>query len=424
MILNALYLCSEQSDNLGEDQLAQLKRNVMWLPKLDEINISYDDLLECSHNSWEYEYTSEKKAQEKRKKILKRTVNKIFDFGTINNLFGTNSGKCNSIAALVYYSHILSDYIADDPDSSEITTSGYSVSAYSGESYTEINGNIPQFSNVQKKNTEDYASFSQLDSSNRCGVAIALLGPKTLSSSDSRENISHIYPSGWQQSIYSDQISTGNIYNRCHLIGHQLYGNDSENNLITGTRYMNESGMKPFEDQIADYIKETENHVIYRVTPVFVENNLVASGVQMEAYSIEDNGEGICFNVYCYNVQPGININYATGVNESADNLYDSDYALPFAVLNPGESNPDLMYEVEKHMEIIFDDQKNSFTYTLMLNSLDAIASDARVVGDRNETETQQYQELKGYEYEYLETLSEYVPQLLQKEDFFTSAFH
>jgi hypothetical protein len=111
-------------------------------------------------------------------------------------------------------------------------------------------------------------------------------------------------------------------------------------------------------------------------------------------------------------------------VNESADNLYDSDYALPFAVLNPGESNPDLMYEVEKHMEIIFDDQKNSFTYTLMLNSLDAIASDARVVGDRNETETQQYQELKGYEYEYLETLSEYVPQLLQKEDFFTSAFH
>ena len=141
------------------------------------------------------------------------------------------------------------------------------------------------------------------------------------SSEDERGNISDIEPSGWINKEY-DNIEGGYLYNRCHLIGYQLSNeNANEKNLITGTRYMNTEGMLPFENKVAEYIKETNNHVLYRVTPIFEGNNLVASGVQMEAQSVEDNGKGICFNVYCYNVQPGIIIDYATG--ESKESIYD-----------------------------------------------------------------------------------------------------
>jgi DNA-entry nuclease len=130
---------------------------------------------------------------------------------------------------------------------------------------------------------------------------------------DDRADISEIRPTGWH-SIAIDSIEGGYLYNRCHLIGYQLSGeNANECNLITGTRYMNVQGMLPFENMVADYIKETENHVMYRVTPVFDGNNLVADGVIMEAYSVEDGGDGICFNVYVFNIQPGIEIDYATG---------------------------------------------------------------------------------------------------------------
>ena len=130
---------------------------------------------------------------------------------------------------------------------------------------------------------------------------------------ETRGSISSIKPSGWIQAKYNG-ISGGYLWNRCHLIGWQLSAeNANRKNLITGTRYMNIEGMLPFENMVADYIKETNHHVAYRVTPIFEGNNLVCSGVQIEAYSVEDNGEGICFNVYCYNVQPGITIDYATG---------------------------------------------------------------------------------------------------------------
>lgn len=188
-----------------------------------------------------------------------------------------------------------------------------SVPTYSGNAYVTINDNIPSF-NSADLTTKGYEKYSPLDNLNRCGVAIASCGKEIMpGANEERGSISSINPSGWNQAKYSG-ISGGWLWNRCHLIGWQLSAeNANRENLITGTRYMNINGMLPFENMVADYIKETGNHVAYRITPIYEGNNLVCSGVQMEAYSIEDNGDGIEFNVYCYNVQPGISINYADG---------------------------------------------------------------------------------------------------------------
>ena len=151
-----------------------------------------------------------------------------------------------------------------------------------------------------------------MDSLGRCGIAYACIGTDLMPTED-RGSIGQVKPSGWHTVKY-DCVDGKYLYNRCHLISYQLTAeNANENNLITGTRYLNVEGMLPFENIVADYIKETGNHVLYRVTPIFEGNNLVASGVQMEAKSVEDNGEGILYNVYCYNSQPGVGINYATG---------------------------------------------------------------------------------------------------------------
>ena len=188
-----------------------------------------------------------------------------------------------------------------------------SVPAYSGEPYAVLNDNVPDFSE-DDMGTASFESYSQLDSLGRCGAAFANIGTDLMPTED-RESISQVKPSGWINHDY-DIVDGGYLYNRCHLIGFQLTGeNANELNLITGTRYMNTEGMLPFENMVADYIKETGNHVLYRVTPLFQDDNLVADGVQMEALSVEDDGEGIEFNVYCYNVQPGIAIDYATGEN-------------------------------------------------------------------------------------------------------------
>lgn len=199
------------------------------------------------------------------------------------------------------------------------------IPAYSGDAYVAINNNVPYFEESDYT-TEAYENYSELDSLGRCGVVTACLGKETMPAEDEeRGSINNVTPSGWVQKRYdADLVSGGWLYNRCHLIGWQLSAeNDNERNLITGTRYFNagnseEQGMLLFENMVADYIKETENHVLYRVTPVYEGNNLVASGILMEAYSVEDSGEGICFNVYFYNVQPGITIDYATGESELA----------------------------------------------------------------------------------------------------------
>ena len=160
--------------------------------------------------------------------------------------------------------------------------------------------------------TSSYEYYSDLDELGRCGVAYACVGTD-LMPTEERENIGSVKPTGWHTIKYN--VVDGNyLYNRCHLIGYQLSGENANiKNLITGTRYLNVDGMLPFENMVADYVKETNNHVMYRVSPIFEGNNLLVSGVQIEAKSVEDNGEGILFNVYCYNVQPNIEINYATG---------------------------------------------------------------------------------------------------------------
>ena len=189
------------------------------------------------------------------------------------------------------------------------------VPAYSGEPYVELNGNEPEFSDKEKQNTKAFEKYSPLDSLGRCGVAYANIC-KEIQPTEPRGEIGSVRPSGWKTVKYNDLIDGNYLYNRCHLIGYQLAGeNANERNLITGTRYLNVQGMLPFESMVDDYVDETGNHVLYQVTPIFEGDNLVASGVQMQAWSVEDKGHGICFNVYCYNVQPGITIDYATGDN-------------------------------------------------------------------------------------------------------------
>lgn len=188
---------------------------------------------------------------------------------------------------------------------------------YSGEPYTIVADNEPDFSDSELQ-TEAYEEYSELDELGRCGTAKANIGEELMPTKD-RESISEIKPSGWINKEYDD-VDGGYLYNRCHLIGFQLTAeNANEENLITGTRYMNTEGMLPFENMVADYIRETDNHVLYEVTPVFEDDNLVASGVLMEAESVEDDGAGISFYVYVYNVQPGIEINYATGESREAE---------------------------------------------------------------------------------------------------------
>lgn len=194
-------------------------------------------------------------------------------------------------------------------DEADATTT--EIPEYSGEPYSIINNNIPFFTETT---TECFEEYPELDSLGRCGAAYACVGIDTMPTEE-RESISEVKPSGWHNKPY-DFVDGGYVYNRCHLIGFQLTGeNANERNLVTGTRYMNVKGMLPFENEVADYIASTGNHVMYRVTPVFEGDNLVCSGVLMEAYSVEDDGAGVQFCVFCFNVQPGVNIDYKTGEN-------------------------------------------------------------------------------------------------------------
>lgn len=185
------------------------------------------------------------------------------------------------------------------------------VPEYSGEPYVVVNDNQSSFEE-NEMTTDVFEQYDPLDEFGRCGEAYANICEE-LMPTEERQSISSVRPTGWQ-SVEYDNVDGRYLYNRCHLIAFQLAGeNANENNLITGTRYCNVQGMLPFENMVAEYVEETGNHVLYKVTPVFEGANLVASGVQMEAKSVEDDGEGIEFNVYCYNVQPGIEIDYETG---------------------------------------------------------------------------------------------------------------
>lgn len=204
-------------------------------------------------------------------------------------------------------------------DKASETTKTISISdipEYSNSAYVKIDDNVPSFKDSEMT-TKSFEKYSELDNLGRCSVAYACIGTDIMPTEE-RGSIGSVKPTGWHTVKY-DSVDGKYLYNRCHLIGYQLTGeNANTKNLITGTRYLNVEGMLPFENMVADYVKETENHVLYRVTPIFEGDNLLASGVQLEAKSVEDNGDGISFNVYCYNVQPNIVIDYATGESNEA----------------------------------------------------------------------------------------------------------
>ena len=198
-----------------------------------------------------------------------------------------------------------------DPNTTITTSAGLQIPAYSGSPFVAVNGNVPFFTKGELT-TKSFEVYSDLDSLGRCGTSYANVCTDTMPTQP-RGDIGPVKPTGWHTVKYNG-IDGNYLYNRCHLIGFQLTGeNANEKNLITGTRYLNVTGMVPFENMVADYVKETGNHVLYRVTPIFTGNDLLADGVLMEAESVEDAGAGILFCVFCYNVQPGITINYADG---------------------------------------------------------------------------------------------------------------
>ncbi len=247
-------------------------------------------------------------------------------FGQVDSSFNTTLRDDSDSSSYQSIQEAESDQQAASFDSS-------SISAYTGIASVELNGGEPYF-----LSEEEYAAgfpnygteyYSALDELGRCGVCYAVVGTETMPTAE-RGEIGSIKPTGWHTVKYSDYIDGNYLYNRCHLLGYQLTAeNANECNLITGTRYLNIIGMLPYENIIANYVEETGNHVFYRVTPIFEGENLLASGVLMEAYSIEDNGQGIQFCVYCYNVQPYIGIDYATG-----DSWLDEDAEYPDLLTN------------------------------------------------------------------------------------------
>lgn len=245
--------------------------------------------------------------------------------------------------------------------SSEKSISAEEIPAYSGEGYVVINDNEPAF-DEEDLTTEAFETYSPLDNLGRCGVAYANLCQE-LMPTEERGSISSVYPSGWH-SVQYDNVEGKSLYNRSHLIGFQLAGeNANEENLITGTRYMNATTMLPFENMVADYIKETNHHVLYRVSPIFDGDDLVAQGVQMEAFSVEDEGEGICFNIFAYNIQPGIEIDYATG---------DS-------------------WQIDEEEETSEEPESSTKTYILNTNSKKFHDPDCRSVDDMSESNKETY---------------------------------
>ena len=219
-----------------------------------------------------------------------------------------NRTRISLTAALLSLCLLLSGCMMPPAEGTVTSFSLEDIPAWSGEPYVAVDGNQPDFPE-EDMTSVSFETYSELDTLGRCGVAYANVGQDLMPTED-RESISSVTPSGWINREYDGEY----LYNRCHLIGFQLTGeNANEENLITGTRYMNTEGMLPFENEVADYVDRTGGRVLYRVEPVFVGDELVCRGVHMEARSLDDAGMGVAFNVFCYNVQPGVGIDYATG---------------------------------------------------------------------------------------------------------------
>ncbi len=240
------------------------------------------------------------------------------------------------------------------------------IPAYSGTPYTEVNGNQPYFTE-EELTTQSFETYSELDSLGRCGMAYANVG-QDLMPTEPRGEIGAVKPSGWHLVKY-DNVDGKYLYNRCHLIAYMLAAeNANPQNLITGTRYLNVQGMLPFETKVCDYVKNTGNHVLYRVTPIFDGDNLLADGVLMEAYSVEDAGEGICFCVFAYNVQPGIGIDYATGDNWAESSGTYQSTAASVAVETPAPQ-PETDTTVQTSPELSAPQESQGITYVLNTNT-------------------------------------------------------
>ena len=239
------------------------------------------------------------------------------------------------------------------------------IPAYSGTPYTEVNGNQPYFTE-EELTTQSFETYSELDSLGRCGVAYANVG-QDLMPTEPRGEIGAVKPTGWHLVKY-DNVDGKYLYNRCHLIAYMLAAeNANPQNLITGTRYLNVQGMLPFETKVCDYVKNTGNHVLYRVTPIFDGDNLLADGVLMEAYSVEDAGEGIQFCVFAYNVQPGIGIDYATGDNWAESSGTYQSTAASVAVETP-VPQPETDTAVQITPESSAPQESQGITYVLNTN--------------------------------------------------------
>jgi len=245
------------------------------------------------------------------------TIMKQYERKTENRIFILLFLLLAIVSSCLIYFRLKEEPIQRNMDvTEEVSFSMSMVPDYNGVPYAEINGNVP-FTTCE--DTEEYIRFSELDELGRCGIAEAVIGEDLLAVNE-RGSIGQIKPSGWQTIRYDDLIPDKYLYNRCHLIAYELCNiNDDARNLVTGTRSMNIYGMLPFENKTVQYMHDTGNHVYYRSVPVFQNEDLVCKGILLEAYSIEDNGEGLSFCVFCYNVQPGIEIDYQTGQSRRID---------------------------------------------------------------------------------------------------------
>lgn len=262
------------------------------------------------------------------------------------------------------------------------------IPAYSGTPYTEVNGNQPYFTE-EELTTQSFETYSELDSLGRCGMAYANVG-QDLMPTEPRGEIGAVKPSGWHLVKY-DNVDGKYLYNRCHLIAYMLAAeNANPQNLITGTRYLNVQGMLPFETKVCDYVKNTGNHVLYRVTPIFDGDNLLADGVLMEAYSVEDAGEGICFCVFAYNVQPGIGIDYATGDNwaESSGTYQSTEASVAEETPAP---QPETDTAVQITPELSAPQETQQTTYVLNTNTMKIHYPTCSSVDDMKEKNKQIY---------------------------------
>ena len=243
------------------------------------------------------------------------------------------------------------------------------IPAYTGNAYVAVNNNNPYFTDADKSRTDAFETYSNPDGAGRCGVSYANICTEIMPT-EKRGKIGSVKPTGWHTVKY-DIVDGKYLYNRCHLIGFQLAGENANNkNLITGTRYLNVTGMLPFENMVSDYVKETNNHVLYRVTPVFEGNNLLASGVLIEAYSVEDGGAGITFCVYCYNVQPGIDINYANGDSSLAAAQTQTSVAQTPAQTEPPTTQPQTQPQTQQQIQTEVPQQNVSVnTYIINTNT-------------------------------------------------------